>query len=323
VTLLVVNYHYVAAEEPAAPHAIFPVGVDAFAAQLEALGRTFEFVSGDDILRGELPERACLVTFDDGLREQFELALPVLDRLGVAALFFVPGRPLAEGRGLYVHKLHHLRERHTDEELLGLIGARVEDVPEQVATAHYAYDTAEAARVKYLLNVALPLEEREALVNRLFDEPEDGFCRRLYMSPRQVLALGQRGMLGSHAYAHVPLALLDPVALRDDLAGAAAVLERLTGERPRAISYPHGSAVAVTRAVAEAAGMAGFAVGFTMERALNATLEDPLLLARMDMNDVPGGSRPLLSAVGGELVVGGGAAEARSRYFAEAEAVSR
>src|SRR2546423_12734594 len=97
--LLVVTYHYLAEEAPAAPRAIFPVPTALLERQLEELGRSFELVSRDDLLRAldgeaELPERACLVTFDDRLRCQAELALPVLDRLGGSGLFFVAGMPL-------------------------------------------------------------------------------------------------------------------------------------------------------------------------------------------------------------------------------------
>src|ERR671927_427381 len=85
-TLLAVGYHYVAAEPP-------------------------------------LREGAGVVTFDEGLPFQLELALPVLDRLGVPAIFFVAGKPLAEGRALYVHEVHALRERVSDAELLALVDA--------------------------------------------------------------------------------------------------------------------------------------------------------------------------------------------------------
>src|SRR2546423_1570693 len=120
--LLAVGYHYVAAEAPVEPRAIFPVTVEALRAQLELLGHEWEFVSRDQLVAavsGErrLPERACIVTFDDGLRCQLDLAVPVLERLGVPAVFFVAGKPLAEGRALAVHKIHALRERLDDREL--------------------------------------------------------------------------------------------------------------------------------------------------------------------------------------------------------------
>ena len=298
-TLLAVNYHYVAEKAPRAPRAIFPVTVDGLAAQLEELGRRFELVSRDQVLaavagEGALPDPACLITFDDGLRVQYELALPVLDRLGVPAVFFVPGKPLAEGKALYVHKVHRLREELGDEALAPLVDA--DSVPEHVAREQYAYDTPESARVKYALNMRLPLDERDEAVAEVLTrvaESEEALCADLYMSRDQVRELERRGALGAHSYAHEPLALLAPDRLRADLEANADTLAAVTGSRPRVVSYPHGSRDAVTHAVAEAAEAAGFRAGFTMERAVNATLEQPLLLARIDANDAPGGSRPL------------------------------
>ena len=49
-SLLAVGYHYVASEPPAEPRAIFPVTTDELAAQLELLGRSYEFVSRDELL---------------------------------------------------------------------------------------------------------------------------------------------------------------------------------------------------------------------------------------------------------------------------------
>ena len=313
VILLAVGYHYVAAEPPREPRAIFPVTTAGLAAQLELIGRSFEFVSRDELLaavagEGTLPERACIVTFDDGLRCQLELAPPVLERLGVPAIFFVPAKPLAEQRALYVHKVHALRERVPDEELLGLAGAR--DVPLELAQEHYRYDEPAAARLKYLLNMALPLVEREQVVGAAFAEffpDEEAFVREWYMSRADVAGLERaQGAVGAHSYAHEPLALLDDAALVADLDACASVLEEISGTRPLALSYPHGTAGTVDLRVARHAAAAEFRVAFTMERALNRTLEEPLLLGRLDANDAPGGKRPL-----DEIPPG------RSRYFAE------
>ena len=312
--LLAVGYHYVAAQPPAEPRAIFPVTADGLAAQLELLGRSFEFVSRDELLAavaGEawLPERACFVTFDDGLRCQLDLALPVLERLGVPATFFVAGRPLAEQGVLYVHKVHALRERVRDSELLALVGAA--DVAAGVAQEHYRYDEPDAARLKYLLNMELPLEEREAVVGAAFDEifpDEAAFARELYMAREDVARLERdHRAVGAHSYAHEPLARLDDDALAADLDAAASLLADVTGSPPRALSYPHGTPSTVDLRVARRAARAGFQVGFTMERALNPTLEEPLLLGRLDANDAPGGKRPLQEIP-----------PARTRYFAEA-----
>jgi peptidoglycan/xylan/chitin deacetylase (PgdA/CDA1 family) len=311
VALLAVGYHYVAAEAPHEPRAIFPVSVDALRAQLELLGRSWEFVSRNELLAAAagdaaLPERACAITFDDGLRCQVELALPVLEELGIPAIFFVPGKPVAEGRVLRVPKVHALRERIDDAELLELVGA--EDVPEDVAREHYRYDTPQAARVKYLLNMALAADERDRVVGAAFAEifpDEAAFAARLYMSREEIRALAPS--VGAHSYAHEPLALMSPEELDRDLERCTALVEELTGERPRAFSYPHGTPSTIDVATARRLAAAGYRVAFTMERALNRSLDEPLLLGRLDANDAPGGKRPLEEIP-----------PARTRYFAEA-----
>ena len=320
--LLAVNHHYVVEEPPRAPRAIFPTTVAELERELGLLSQAFEFVGCGELLaavRGEagLPERACAVTFDDGLRCQYEVALPVLDRLGVPAIFFVPGLPLSEGRALAVHKIHALRERMGDHELLARLGRQRLDV--ERATAMYAYDAPEAAAVKYLLNIGLDSTERDALLDEVFGD-EAVFARELYMSRQQLGELGRRGLLGAHSSLHRPLSKLDDAELEADLRSSATVLARGDGEAaPRAISYPYGTSDAVDERVAAAAGLAGFELGFTMEPALNRTLEQPLLLARIDVNDAPGGRHAKLEIVDGELRLLGGVAPRRARYMSETD----
>lgn len=332
--LLAVNYHYVSAREEGG-RAIFPVSVSTLEEQVEALGRTYEFVSRDQLLAAveggtALPEQGCMVGFDDGLRTQFELALPVLERLGVPAVFFISGRPHAERRALHVHRVHALREMLSEEDFAALLdrhmaaaGISAPPVPDSDARTMYRYDGPYAARVKYLLNVALERTASERVVEAMFAEVgpgEQAFCQDLYMSDEQVRELEARhGATGAHGYDHHPFASLDPVLKGADMARGADALRAITGSVPRMISYPYGSAAAVDRSVAVAAGRLGFRVGFTMERALNRSLLEPLLLARVDTNDAPGGRRPLLEIRDGRpVVVGPGMALARERYFDEA-----
>jgi peptidoglycan/xylan/chitin deacetylase (PgdA/CDA1 family) len=78
----------------------------AFAEQMDLLGElgytpvSLEAVR-DHFLAGKaLPERAVLITFDDGYRDNLENALPVLRRHGYPAVVFVPIGFLDDGRPL-------------------------------------------------------------------------------------------------------------------------------------------------------------------------------------------------------------------------------
>jgi hypothetical protein len=54
-----------------------------------------------------------------------------------------------------------------------------------------------------------------------------------------------------------------------------------------------------------------------MERAFNRTLDEPLLLARVDTNDAPGGKRPLIEVEGERVAARDGMSAARARYLQE------
>ena len=296
--LLAVGYHYVAEREPdEPPRAIFPVTTARLAEQVEALARTYELVTRDELLGAvtgerELPERSCVLTFDDGLRCQVELALPVLERLGAPAIFFVAGRPLAERRVLEVHKLHALRERLRDDELRARLPGDLPEVSPEEAQAHYRYDTLEAAELKFLLNVQLPPAQRRELVETLFAAEfaadEQALARELYADAEQIAELERaHAAVGAHSYAHQPLATLTDAKLRADLDRVTELLRELTNATPRAFSYPYGTPKTVDAHTARQVGAAGYRVAFTMRRDVNESLDEPLLLARLDTNDVP------------------------------------
>lgn len=312
--LLAVNFHYIQ-PEGRYPHAgIFPTPVEALEAQLGELGRAFEFVSGEELLaarRGEraLPERACLITFDDGLKEQYAAAAPALENHGVRGVFFISTQPVAEGRALTVHKMHRLRATRSPERFLqevqeagGELGIEIplERVDMAAADRQYLYDDPATKRLKFLLNHVMPFADFERLIAHLFerDFDERAFCEEMYMSPSEIADLARRHSVGSHAHGHLPLASLAPAARRDNLGRSRETLNEITGLETRLISYPYGGPTAVDRRLAETASALGFEVGFTMERSVNRSLQDPLLLARVSTNDALGGKSPLMSLDG-------------------------
>jgi peptidoglycan/xylan/chitin deacetylase (PgdA/CDA1 family) len=191
----------------------------------------------------------------------------------------------------------------------------------------YRYDTVPAARIKYLMNVCLDPANGEQLVADLFAElvqPDEEFCRDLYASREQVAELEWGfGALGGHGYAHRPLSLMSDRERAEDMRSGAAVLASITGGATEIISYPYGSASSVSTDVARTADSVGFKVGLTMERAVNRSLLDPMLLARIDFNDAPFGRRPLLEIDGDALRMGEGMTGARRRYLDEEAAIPR
>jgi peptidoglycan/xylan/chitin deacetylase (PgdA/CDA1 family) len=304
--LISINYHYIRQSFDSRYPSIHGLTPVQFRTQIEMLARACSFVSAADIrnaLRGlkPLPENALAVTFDDGLSEQHELAWPILRQMGVPAIFFINTGALARHRVLGVHKIHLLRAEVPPAELLPMLQSQavareikfVSQIDADKALAHYNYDTPETASLKYLLNLTLSPQDRDALVEACFEEVfarrEPELCRELYMSKDQIRELAAADCLGSHTHDHLPVGLLTDQAAEEQIKLSLECLEEWTGARPYAMSYPYGSREACTPRVAELAARHGVEFAFTVERAGNRDLRLPLLLARCDCNDLPGG----------------------------------
>ena len=332
--LLAVNFHYIQ-ETPRYPYqGIYPTKPDQLAAQLREIGRFFEFISGEQLCQvvqeaKPIPERACIITFDDGLRSQYENALPVLDRLGVPAIFFVSAQPLIEDHALTVHKIHYIRANVAPDDLMAEmhrflgdrgVSAGEIDAGREQAVATYRYDEPESALLKWYLNFGLERVEADRFVSPIFAKQvgnEAAWCERTYMRPEHVCDLARRGFLGNHSFEHLPLAMLEVGAMRDQLQRNQVELEKMGGVSVPYISFPYGGANAVDEREAVACADIGIKIGFTMERSLNSSLRQPLLFARIDTNDALGGRRPLMAPRNGTFTLKGGLTPARRRYFTE------
>ena len=224
--LIAINYHYLRPEFNHPYSGIHGVTLEQFSRQLEMLGRIGEFVSAVDIraairMEKPLPERSWLITFDDGLREQYEYAWPILQSRDIPSLFLINPDPITNRRIAPVHKIHLLRANVPPEQLIRAFELYTEqfdinwdNIDTSRAVSLYKYDTAEVARLKYLLNFGLSSSDRDRLIGTCFHElltwNEDKVCEELYMSPNQVGILGTSGCVGTHAHQHLPLGMLSP-----------------------------------------------------------------------------------------------------------------
>ncbi|MCP9198305.1 polysaccharide deacetylase family protein [Gramella sp. GC03-9] len=298
--LAVANFHYIRHDFNADYPSIYGLSPKQFKDQLKELAKYGRFVSQAEVLEG-IPEndKAILITFDDGLKEQFDLAKPILDELKIPFICFVNTSNFTERKVSLVHKIHLLRSKVPPSSLLNEIEKKssicldTEEVSK--ATAHYNYDSEEVATLKYLLNFKLGLKELKQFTDRLFENHfnESVVVDKLYMTSQQLQELWSNDNLGSHGHHHDPLGMLNLDEAQENLKNTQQFFEDEFGARARSFSYPYGSYEA-SKGLEKILQNAGFEVAFTMERALNRdTSGNRYLLGRYDCNDLPGGKANL------------------------------
>ncbi len=254
-----------------------------FKSQLAYLRRNYTIVSLPDVINaldgGELPDNACLLTFDDGYLDHYQHVFPLLFDAKVSGAFFPIGRSVAERWVADVNKIHFLIHEAPIDTLVNACAEVVKDFPPIAARR---FDDAPVAFVKYALQ-ARP--ELLATFSTFIDADD------LYMTPEHIKVMAANGMhFGVHGWNHVRFSrMLDAPEQGEDLDASIAFLRSL-GVLPEkwAMCYPYGAESDYTGTTVELLRERGCAAAFTTHSAITKlpTLS-PHCLPRLDTNDVP------------------------------------
>jgi len=300
--LTVINYHYLRENFDSVYPSIFGVTPNAFKSQLSLMKDKGEFLHPSDLENNvdiilHSKNNYQLVTFDDGLKEQFDMGLSLLDDLKVPAIFFVNSVNFENKKVSTVHKIHLLRSIIDPKILLEKIHTdfviEFSEEDKNKARSTYRFDNSLNAELKYILNFKLSFLQQELIIGKMFENyfEEAKVLEELYMSHQNLLELGQRKYLGSHSHNHYPLGLTDDKTIKFELENSKTYLQRISSSNINLISYPYGTDEAATYDVAKLAKDFGYTIGFTTKKGVNNGLENHLLLNRFDCNDLPGGNK--------------------------------
>lgn len=121
--LTVVMYHYVRNLKDSRYPNIKGLDVELFRKQIEKFSKKYNFVKIEDVInyfesKKELPENSLLLTFDDGYKDCYTYALPILEEFNIKATFFVPVCNYINKNLLEINKIHLLLEKVTPEKLI-------------------------------------------------------------------------------------------------------------------------------------------------------------------------------------------------------------
>ncbi|NNF17392.1 MAG: polysaccharide deacetylase family protein [Gammaproteobacteria bacterium] len=234
--LAILNYHQVPAD--ADPLHLNTCHRHIFRKQLESLARYFNVISIDEGVRGlfagKLHRNSVVITFDDGYRNNFEVAFDELQRIGLPATFFIASDYLDGGRmwnDTIIEALRSTRKTALDLEQFELPILPVRTNAQRVAAINAIIPV-----FKYLQP-----DEREQAVRRVAKIAEVDLPDDLMMTSAQVKSLHAGGMtIGAHTASHPILRRLPAQDAREDIIAGRDFLEQLVGCKLRYFAYPNG-----------------------------------------------------------------------------------
>jgi peptidoglycan/xylan/chitin deacetylase (PgdA/CDA1 family) len=221
--------------------ALFPLEMYAarFDTLLAQLARSFQVLTLGEAHRlrvaGCLPRRALAITFDDGYADNATVALPILQRHGLKATFFVATGFLDGGRMWNDTVIETVRACTQPELDLGEFDLRCFELT-SAAQRHAAID-AVLPKIKYQ-----SLAQREVYIDKLWQLagcpalPDD-----LMMRSEQVVQLHEAGMeIGGHTVRHPILTETPDAQALHEITEGRSRLRQLTGAPVSVFAYPNG-----------------------------------------------------------------------------------
>ncbi|MBS2028810.1 MAG: polysaccharide deacetylase family protein [Deltaproteobacteria bacterium] len=282
---LILAYHRVVQDFHADSQRVIPgllVSAETFARHLEEVRRGFDIVPLAEALEVNAglrqPRRdVAVISFDDGYRDNFDVAFPILKQLGVPATIFLPTGFIGTDARLPHDRLFHL---------LRLVHARARREPAIFEWAGgvdawaplIRLDPVEAVE-RFITNWphAQVLAAIDALATRL-NEPAPPLDGAL-LDWEQCRTLQRSGLVsfGAHTVGHVPLPRESAASIARELGEAKATVERELGAPCRDFAYPNGF---YSRELMHALVHAGYRSAVTTEDAQNELGGDPFRLRR-------------------------------------------
>ena len=224
----ILAYHGVSADEVAA---------EIFSWQLAFLKQNFELISIRELLirraGGTIHGDEVAITFDDGIRNHFTVAYPILLAHGAAATFFVCPALIDSGNWIWNHELRcrlNLLKPAERVALMAKIGATSSEVESLVVRAK-----------------CLNMEERQhaetwvRVHTRGFAPSTQQLDRYSPMTWKQIAALDPDLItIGSHTLHHPILSRLSTDDLRVEIGESRRMLEQRIGREVDLFCYPNG-----------------------------------------------------------------------------------
>jgi peptidoglycan/xylan/chitin deacetylase (PgdA/CDA1 family) len=311
--LFVFTYHRIA--EPGADPFYDPVisaTPESFRAQIDELAHRMRILTLADAIERIASgppwrEPVALITFDDGYRDNFEVAAPILRDRGLPATFFLPTAFLEEPRLPWWDRVACIikQTRVRRLELPRNADGREDNSsrPQPLAIDLDAMPRSEAIRTIIAAFLDESIRDGPWFLERLAERAEvalndDAMARGLFTDWDQVRrwTSPDTGLsVGSHGHSHHKLAALDGDSQLRELAESKRILEDRLGLEVAALAYPYGWPGTYTAETKSSAAQAGYRAAFSGLEGINRPgATDPFEIRRLNIGS--GDSAVLLRA---------------------------
>lgn len=259
------------------------VSPELFSNQLQYLKDNYEMISLSEavtrINSGELNGNCRVITFDDGYRDNYQIAAPLLANKNIPATIFVTYDAIQTGHfgwGAFDRTLLGTKLKKIDLQSFGLGCYRLDSQTareQAVVTLHGLLKQRADA-------------EKQAVVDHVVTLHEDDFYGdRTMMNWAEVTELARSGIvtIGAHTITHPILSRVTLAQVKHEVSEGKRLIEQKLGVEVNYFAYPNGRPDDIGQGVVNLVREAGYLGACTTIAGRNPAGCDPLYLKRVDV----------------------------------------
>lgn len=266
-----------------------------FVQQIDYLRRRYRVLSLEaavKVLReGTVPERAVVITFDDGFGDTFRVAHPLLQRFRVPATVFLVTDSIGNKKPIWIQELSYLMNLFGPHQVAAVLASLTNDPA--MAEAARASGKSVQRRLEKYLTYSVPNGRREAMLAELYGAFEVSREKvfgenRVYLDLAEIREMQRGGIaFGNHGKSHAALSTLSEEEQREEIADSRKILDEVLHLDFLPFAYPFGGDRDFTPATRALIEETGHSCTLTAMPSLNDARTSVHELGRIPVENVP------------------------------------
>ena len=235
-----------------------PMDVHLFDRCIKYISKNFDVRLAEDIYvngsKNTSRKKVATIMFDDGYKDNFDFAAPILKKYGCKASFYIVTNCIE----LNIPTWTHVLEYYFSNTKQARFNFNFDFIPEELNIQGLKSKEERIAYVKKLKPMLknIPSHQREILLEDLQSTCKDIKLPELMMSWEDLKTLRKEGhYIGSHTVSHSPLGTIKDLSrLTEEIKQSGEIIKSKLGYFPLSISYPVGSYNDDTKKISKACG---------------------------------------------------------------------
>ena len=284
-TLLVLCYHNIVAssynEDSCDDYCFLNLPQNIFEKQIQWVAKNFDIIHLDDLInRNNIPDKAALITFDDGFKSVHSVAFPILKCLKAAATVFLTGAHINQRRVPWISHLHYILDK-----------AYLERKPNTINIGNCRYrPCVKSEKIKLMKMLKSLLKEKHFKdISKVLIDLEKNFeiylpakiISEKFLSEAEIDELSEYGWtIGNHTYNHVNLNCLTEEEIRNEIVYTQRALRQFKQYR-EVLAIPFGDLSYFSQMTLNIARQTGMDYFFSTRGELNRLHDNKSLVDRI------------------------------------------